>query len=344
MKTLPVGKLSSKMLGRLIGKYCSSSDKRIAVGPAIGEDAAVIDFGDKYLVAKTDPVTFTTEETGWYAVNINANDIAVRGAKPRWFMSSILLPENLTSETLVEKIFSQIADACNELDISVTGGHTEITHDIHRPVIAGCMFGEVRKDKLITTSGAKTGDAIIITKGIVIEGTSIIASMKEKELLKRGYSRNFIEKSKKYVHRPGISVVKDALLACDTVPVHCMHDPTEGGLAQGLYEIAYASETGLYVEENAIPILREAGMLCREFSLDPMGTLTSGTLVVTVAPEYADRLIEAYHQKKIPACVIGYITKKGMKIKKGGKTVRLRHSETDEITKLFKESSSPFQA
>ncbi len=81
-----------QILRRLLGQY-PGGDRRVLIGPRFGEDAAVIDMGRNYLVAKSDPITFTADRLGWYAVNINANDIAVMGARPRWFLSVMLLPE-----------------------------------------------------------------------------------------------------------------------------------------------------------------------------------------------------------------------------------------------------------
>src|SRR5713226_5862971 len=92
MPLLPVGKLPAELLQRLFGKYVDA-DPRVIVGPQVGEDAAVLDMGDRYLVATTDPITFATDEMGWYALHVNANDLAVRGATPRWFLCTVLLPE-----------------------------------------------------------------------------------------------------------------------------------------------------------------------------------------------------------------------------------------------------------
>ena len=153
-KKLPLGKLDFSLLERLLGKYQSKTDSRVIIGPKLGEDAAVIDFPDRYLVAKTDPITFATEEIGWYAVQVNANDIATRGAVPKWFQATILLPENKTTEELVANIFSQIQNACEELNITIIGGHTEVSYNLDRPIIVGCMLGEVEKHKLVSTSGA----------------------------------------------------------------------------------------------------------------------------------------------------------------------------------------------
>ncbi|MCD5401023.1 AIR synthase family protein, partial [candidate division NPL-UPA2 bacterium] len=271
---LPVGKLPLELLEKFIEKY-GGKDERVVVGPQIGEDATVIDFGEKYLVAKTDPITFVAEDLGYYVIQINANDIATMGARPKWFLATLLLPENKTTEELVEDTFSQVSRACRELDISLCGGHTEITYGLDRPLIVGQMLGEVEKDKLIRSSGARVGDDILLTKGIAIEGTSVIAREKGEELEEK-FGKEFLQRIRNYLHEPGISVVKEALLAVESGEVHAIHDPTEGGLATGLYELSKASKIGMIIYEDKIPVLPECRRLCERFGLNPLGLMASG--------------------------------------------------------------------
>jgi len=339
MTKLEPGKLSPEFLEKFLKKYRGARDNRLVVGPKYGEDAAIIDDGNKYLVVKTDPITFATDATGWYAVNVNANDIATRGAKPKWYQCTILLPEKKTTKKIVEKIFQQTSEACKQLGVAITGGHTEVTYGLDRPIVVGSMLGEVEKSKLVTTCGAKVGDHIILTKGIVIEGTSIIAREKECELKTKGYSKKFIESCKQFLYDPGISVVKDALSANQAAKVNCMHDPTEGGIANGLYEIARASGNGLLIYENKIPIFDESRVLCKEYSLNPLGAITSGSLLLTANPSETKKILQSYKNNGIPASIIGQVENKkyGMKIiSSDGKMKNLAHSEKDEITKLFK--------
>jgi len=335
-KPLPLGKLPYALLGDMLDRFGARTDPRVVMGPRFGEDAAVIEMPDCYLVTKTDPVTFATEDIGWYAVNVNANDIATRGASPKWFMATVLLPESGATESLVESIFSQIRRACDDLNVTVVGGHTEVTHGLDRPIVSGCMLGEVAKDGLVTTSGAKPGDAVILTKGIVIEGTAIIAREKKAELCRLGYGEDYLKICADFLYTPGISVVKDALIAAD-VGVSAMHDPTEGGLAAGLYEIAEASGVGIHVDRRNIPLLMEAEILCGEYGLDPMGTLTSGTLLIAAPPENADSIGERLNTAGIRSAVIGEVRDRdyGLKIGAGGRETELAFSSRDEITRIF---------
>ncbi|MBN1936873.1 MAG: hydrogenase expression/formation protein, partial [Anaerolineae bacterium] len=253
----PVGKLPPENLARLLHKYTFSlPDDRVLVYPGVGEDAAVIDIGDRWLVAKTDPITFATDEIGWYAVNVNANDIAAAGGTPRWFLSTLLLPQAKTDEALAERIMAQIAAACRTLDVVPCGGHTEITYGLDRPIVVGMMLGEIEPGRLIHTGGMQVGDEIVLTKGAAVEGTAIMALEKAADLQGR-FSADFLARCRGFLHDPGISVLREAQIAVQNATVHAMHDPTEGGVATGLWELAAASGVGLEVDEAAIPVFEE---------------------------------------------------------------------------------------
>jgi hydrogenase expression/formation protein HypE len=312
-------------------------DERVVLGPQIGEDAAVIDFGDRYLVAKTDPITFVSAEIGWYLVQVNANDLATTGAVPRWLLVTLLLPEGKTTPELARRIFAQIDAACRDLHIAVVGGHTEVTHGLDRPLAIGHMLGEVAKDRWITTGGARAGDDIVLAKGIAIEGTSIIARVKSDELQRRGYSQVWIARARDYLYDPGISIVREAKLAVETSEVHAMHDPTEGGLATGLHELARAANVGIWVDGEAIPVWPECAALCAEFGLDPLGTIASGALLITMPHEQTPALLSAYQRAGVTCAVIGQVTaaSQGLKWKSGAATIDLPRFDQDEITKLF---------
>ena len=190
---MQAGKLPLEYLETILAGL-SSNDPRVALGPAAGEDAALIDMGDKYLVAKTDPITFATDRIGWYVVQVNANDIAVMGAVPKWMMATILLPEG-SSEKEIESIIAQLNEACDNIGVSLIGGHTEVTYDLPRPIISGVMLGEVEKGKEVRSSGAREGDSIIMTKAIAIEGCSILALEAGNRLIEAGLSQEDVDLS-----------------------------------------------------------------------------------------------------------------------------------------------------
>ena len=332
---LPVGKLPAEHLARLLAKH-TRPDPRLIVGARLGEDAAVIDMGDRYLVAKTDPITFATDEIGWYVVNVNANDIACAGATPLWFLATLLLPEGKTDIELVESIFEQIAGACGQLQVTLAGGHTEITHDLDRPIVVGHMLGEVAPERLVATAGARVGDDLIVTKGVAVEATAIIAREKAEEL--RGVlDAGYLQRCQGFLHDPGISVVRDARIAHAAGTVHAMHDPTEGGLATGLWEVAQAAGVGLEIDESAIPLLPETATLCAHFGLDPLGIIASGALLITCPPTETVPIVSALVGAGIRATILGRVVerKQGCRLLSPQGERLLPSFARDEIARLF---------
>jgi len=334
----PLGKLPADHLARLLAQY-APPDPAVIVGPRVGEDAAVLAVSsDRYLVAKSDPITFATDEIGWYAVHVNANDIACTGAKPRWWMATILLPEGKTSAELVDIIFAQMAEACAQVGAQLVGGHTEIAHGLDRPLVVGLMLGEVSPQELVTTAGARPGDALILTKGIAVEGTAIIAREKRGELDGR-LGPEVLARCAGFLRRPGISVVRDAQIATTAAPgaVHAMHDPTEGGLATGLRELAAASGCGLEISGDDLPILPETRMICEPFGLDPLGLIASGSLLIAAAEEAAITIIQALSTEGIAAKVIGRVLPPGQDcaIIYGNNRRSLPAFPRDELARLF---------
>ncbi len=331
------GKLDYSLLRELISDL--PLDERVVVGPRVGEDAAVVDIGERYLIASTDPITFATDLIGWYAVHVNANDVATMGAKPTWFLATVLLPEGKSDERLVREIFAQMKDACKSLGISFIGGHTEITPELPRPIVIGAMLGEVDKDKLVTSGGAQVGDVVLVTKGVPIEGTAIIAREKVKELINRGVPKDIVERAQRFLFDPGISVVRDALIACSVANVHAMHDPTEGGLARGLWELAEASQVTIEVDAKNFPIVPEGQQLCQVFGLDPLGTISSGTLLICVAEQEARKVINALEGANIPVACIGKVISKGevcvVTRQPDGTLKQLPDFPKDEIVRIF---------
>ena len=335
MSVFRVGKLNANLLDELVSSI-KKKDPRVIVGPKVGEDAAVIDIGDKYLLSTTDPITFTSYKIGWYTVNVNANDIATMGGTPKWLLVSILLPENKTDSALVKEIFSDIENAADELGIDICGGHTEITKGLDRPIVSGHMLGEVDKDKLVTNSHATVGDEIILTKGIAIEGMALLAREREKELSGK-YGKMFVERVQAFLHNPGISVVAEAHLANQAAYIRAMHDPTEGGLATGLYELTKASNTGVVIYEDKIHLLDETRILCSEYKLDPLGVIASGALLIVVDPGDRDAVLSKLVQNDIECSVIGKMTDKedGLKIIADGEERELPFFEVDEIARVI---------
>lgn len=333
-KILKIGKIDPYILHKFFSSL--SCDNSVVVGPRIGEDAAVINAGGKYLVIKTDPITFTSRNMGWYVVNINANDIACMGAVPHWFLATVLLPPGEKKDFL-EEFFNQLQRSYSEMGICLIGGHTEVTSAVTRPVVVGQMIGELKGKSIITNTNAKIGDDILLTKGLAIEGTHLIYQEKKDELKEKIPSR-FLKNVDQFLKNPGISVVKEATIAAENVDVHCMHDPTEGGLIAGLWEIATASKVGICVKWEDIPIFEETKLICEKYKINPLSLLASGSLIVVTSPQESDRLISIYRENGIKCRKIGKIVspEKGVSIVKGGEIIGISKPPKDELTKLVK--------
>lgn len=331
---LPLGKLPPDHLARLIGNV-AARDPSVMLGPGLGRDCAVIDLGgDQLLVAKTDPITFAADEIGWYAVHVNANDVATTGATPRWFLSTVLLPQAIEPGE-IDRIFEQMRSACDDVGAVIVGGHTEVTYDLNRPIVIGTLLGLVARDRLILPTGAQPGDAVILTKRIAVEATAIIAREKSADLSDT-FDAEFVRRCRNFLHDPGISVVSDARHAIEAGRVHAMHDPTEGGIATALMEVAIASQVDLAIDVEAVPIYPETRRLCDHFGLDAWGTIASGSLLIAADSSDADRIVEALRAAQIEASIIGRVVAKSDR-----PTVRTQQGDTlpsfarDEIARLF---------
>lgn len=302
---LPVGKLPADILAHLLAQ-APISDPQVLMGPGIGLDCAVIDGGAKLWVIKSDPITFATDEIGWYVVQINANDIATTGAIPRWLIATILLPEHKTTAALAEQIHRQIYTACQNIDVSLIGGHTEITHGLDRPILVGALIGEVERDHLITPHGASPGDRILLTKSVPIEATAILAR-EFPESLSQVLTPDELTQASAYLYEPGISVLRDAQIACQTGNVTAMHDPTEGGVLTALWELAQASSCQLMVDLETVPISALSARICQHFQIDPLAAIASGALLLTTPPHEAQPICQALNTVGIPCCEIGEV-------------------------------------
>jgi hydrogenase maturation factor len=334
--TLPVGKLPAAALQALLRTCRPSASSRVVIGPRYGEDAAVIDFGEKYLVAKTDPITFSAERIGWYAVNINANDIATLGARPRWFLATVLLPEGRATRALARGIFQDTLRACRALGITLCGGHTEITSGLARAIVVGQMLGEVDKSKLIRKDSQRPGDLVILTRGVAIEGTALLARARGEELAKK-VGRAMVSRAKRWLFDPGISVLRDAALAVRSGEIHALHDPTEGGLLSGLDEIARAGRVGLRVWKEKIPVLAETRAFSRVLQFDPLALIASGALLIVASPKSVPHLLRAFARRGVPAAVIAEVRPQteGIMLLENGQAKPIRVPQRDEIARLL---------
>lgn len=330
-------KVSNEVLKNVVFKNLGTHDPSIIVGPSVGEDAAIVRIDhNKYLVSHVDPITGSVELIGWLSIYVPANDIAVRGVIPKWFLTTILLPESEKGRIeMLNKIMRQIDNALKEINSSLIGGHTEYSPGISRPIIVSTAIGI--SDKYITTSNVKNGDYVIMTKAAALEATAIIATDFEQLLINKGTSREIIEKGKNFIKE--VSVVKEALIA--TPYVNSMHDPTEGGIIQGLLEMVEASNKSIKIDLGKVKIREETKIILETLGIDPYRALSSGTLLLTVSRDKLDLLIREYERNGVEYSIIGKVigNEKKLIISKNGETMVIKDFIQDEVMRFVEEYS-----
>jgi hydrogenase maturation factor len=298
---LPLGKIPLNVLQNIVFKNLGVVRKEVILGPAAGVDGAVLEFGENSVIVSMDPITGAVEHIGFEAVNVNANDIATFGVQPAFLFSCILLPEGVDSQ-MVETISTQMDRAAKELGIAIVGGHCESTSNLVSPIVVCCVIGLTKKGEYVTAAGAKAGDKLILTKSVGIEGTAILAADREAQLSKV-LSPEMLQSAKDFYNQ--ISIVKDALTAYQTGGVHAMHDPTEGGVFNGILEMVTASNLGLKIFEENIIVKPETTQICHHFKIDPLQLISSGALLIAVEPKSAQKIINTLKQQNIYAAIIG---------------------------------------
>lgn len=299
--TFHPGKIPVNILQEIVFKNLGAKRREVVLGPLAGIDGAVIDIGDKSIIASMDPITATAERIGWLAVNVNANDVATFGVQPAYFLSCILLPEK-TDRKIIQTLCSQMNKAAKNLGIAIIGGHTEVTPDLANPKIVGCAIGITEKGNYVTAKDAEPEDKLILTKTAGIEGTAILASDKKKQL---GKTLSQSETRKATSLYDQISIVKEATIAFRTGFVNAMHDPTEGGIAGGVHEMADASNTGFIIFQEKISIAHETMKICEFFQIDPLYLIASGSMLIAAQNNKARALVNALRKNGTKADIIG---------------------------------------
>lgn len=331
---LNIGKPPLSIVKDIVYKYLGVKDCRVLVGPSIGEDAAIIDLGDRVLAVHSDPITGAVKHIGWLAVNIAANDVASRGISPRWLSLTLLLPEGCLISDL-EDIMRDIDRACKHIGLTVVGGHTEVTLGLSRPIIICSVIGEGLRKNFVKTGNGRPGDKLILTKGCGIEGTAIL-SYELEHRLKSLVDPDIIENGKKFLNY--ISVVKEALKAVESGWVTAMHDVTEGGVATCIQEMALASNLGVVVYEDRIIVKRETAEICRALKIDPLMLIGSGALLIAVKRSYAESIVKSLMDEGIESSIIGeLIENPNIRVVKrvSGETLDLNSQLEEQLYKVL---------
>jgi hydrogenase expression/formation protein HypE len=300
----------------------------VSLGPAVGIDFAAVMLDGGYLIVSSDPVTGVEDDVGWYAVNVCANDVATSGARPRFLNSVILLPIG-ADEKIVRKIARQISGAAKDLGMMVLGGHTEVTPGLKRPAVIITAMGLT--DHYVTAGDAKEGDAVVMTKTAGIEGTSILARTCRDRLDSIGIK--VMLEAEEMIRQ--ISVVEDAKILFATGKVHAMHDPTEGGVLGGVYEMAVASGLGYTLHLKEIAVASATSAVCNILNADPARLIGSGCLLAAVDPNAVDEALEKLNGHEVSAKVIGYFGGEDRQIVRLDGSVEQTGPVTDELWRLI---------
>ncbi len=304
LQPLPAGKLPGWLLRKVLpGSTRDSGHPRWS---GLGRDAAAIAVGERVIVAKNDPITFASEGGAAHLVEVNANDVACMGATPRWLLVTALLPHGVTPADVLNQ-FAELRETCRHRSVELIGGHTEIVPGLARPILVGMMLGDASPSELLRPGQAQPGDVLLVTKGLAIEGTALLARERADELRER-IGEESVRAAARLMDQPGISVVAEAEIARRSGEVTALHDPTEGGLASAVRELATVSGAGVEIDAEAVPILAETRAVADALGIDPLGMLASGSLLIATRPEGVPRIVHDIEAAGIPVSVVGRLT------------------------------------
>lgn len=327
---LKTGKLDPATLRRLVLDRLGVRRDDVVVHAGLGEDAAAVAFGDEVCVLSSDPITGAGASAGWYAVHVSCNDIAAMGARPVGVLATLLFPTT-ADEDDVARIVGDIHRAALELEIEVLGGHTEVAPGLTAPIVAMTSVGRVRRDRLVTSGGARPGDTLILTKAAALEGTAILATDLAAHLDGR-VAPDLIARAQGLTAR--LSVVRDGVQAAEHGAT-ALHDPTEGGVLGALWEMAEAAGTGFEVDASAVPILEETRQICTVFGADPLRLISSGAMLIA-CPDLA-RMLAGLAEHRIPAAPIGRVTDRDRMVMVNGRREPAGPVVRDELWRILEQ-------
>lgn len=327
---MKIGKLPEPVMLRSVLKQIHHRRDEIIVGPALGQDCAVLELEEgEVFTLSSDPITGTIKDLGSHSIHITANDLAASGAEPVGVMLTILLPDTIEEQEL-KQIMQDAESTCKSLNMEILGGHTEVTNVVRQPIISVTGVGKIKREELLTTMQMKPDQDIVISKWIGLEATAILAKEKETELT-TVFSEEFIRIAKEFDRY--LSVVPEARIA-KAFGALAMHDITEGGVFGALWEMACAAGVGLEVDMKKIPIRQETVEICEFFQVNPYLIMSSGSMMIAVAD--GPGLVRELEKAGIFAAVIGRTTSGKDRILKNGEDVRyLDKPQTDELYKVL---------
>ncbi len=299
-RRLPPGKVPWEIVADLVSGELPAEVK---LGPAAGEDAALVEIGGELWAVASDPVSFTAADAGRLAVIVNANDVAVRGAHPTFFLAVGLIAPDEASEERVSELLTQIRDTCREVGCTLIGGHTEVTPGLPHSMVVGTMLGRV-DGRPLTTGGLRDGDLVGMTRHAGLEGTAILLA-EHGDRLRTLHGPDAFAGAEEILEGDWLLVAPDALRAAACPGVTALHDVTEGGVGEALHELAVASGLTVEVQRDSVPVLPETNKICNVLGLDPLGLIGSGSLLVGCSEGGRAEVEATFAEVAVPLAWIG---------------------------------------
>lgn len=337
------GKINNAFFKELVFPYCGAARKEVIIGPQVGVDVSIVQLPNGLAMALTsDPLslipTIGLRESAWLSVQLMANDMATTGFTPQYAQFTLNLPPTL-SATDFDTYWKFIHEYCSRLGVAITGGHTGRFEGLNSTVAGGgTMITIAPAEDIITSKGAQPGDVLIMTKESALVATAILA-LSFPETIKKECGETVQQQGARLFFET--SAVEAGLIAGEfgrhTKAITAMHDVTEGGVLGAACELAFASECGILIEENKIPIGDAQQKIGKLFSIDPKYCVGAGAMLITVKADHAQAIIQRLQESKINATAIGTITKpeKGFQISNGLNTIDLIPPKTDPYWEAF---------
>ena len=329
-----MSKFSLDVLQRRVFPFAQADDPDILLGAAFGEDVALTRVGDDILVSHVDPIVGAIGDIGWLAVHVACNDVATTGIPPRWILLLVMVP-SMEDEELLEQIMRDAGRAAEEIGVSVIGGHTGYSAGLSRPLVAVTALGTASGREPVRTGGAGVGDRVLVTKGIGLEGTGILAQDFADVARELGLSEEDLVEARRLMGQ--VSVVPEALALADHGAT-AIHDVTRGGLMETLLEIAYLSGAGIELDSSQLLIPPIVSRFARSFRFDPLRMISSGTLAVTVPPGRVEDVSRALGELGTPFAFAGRVVEgTGVRVRQDGQAVHYTEirCEEDELARMW---------
>lgn len=319
MKT---GKVSNSVLKRSVLKLIRHKNQQVEAKPLIGSDCAQINVLDNHTV-------LASVSCGVWPVYQASNNIAACGGVPVAAECSILLPEDCEEHEL-KSIMKDLDEQCEALDMQISGGHTQVSASVSKPVVSVTGIGMKDRKSTVSYSEMKPDQDIIMTKWIGIGGIRKVIDLKQEEILKL-YTREVMDRAAGT--QADVSVLKEARIAAENGAA-VMHDASEGGIYAALWDMAEAGKVGMDIDFTKIAVRQEMIEICEIFDINPYELESSGCLLMT--SEKGCDMIKVLSANGIPACIIGRTTSDHAKIIRNREEVRyLDTPNRDELYRFL---------